>query len=337
MSAGEAMAQAVGGAAGFAGLLALAAGMLAMGAGAFLGDWAYRTAKRRTLAASMLAPTRRDQVLLRLRGGVAPLRAPARKLLASFAYVDDACQCASVLLQERGLDFDAEALLSLLLAASGAAVVAGTVLSGSPTFGIAAGCIVFIGATAWAKNRSERRNLAMREEIPDVLRTVSMSFRSGHSLPQTLAEASKEADGYLGRLFSVASDRLEMGATTTEALSVMRSNARLPELAFVAVALDVQHQSGGSIAPVLESATESIEGELKLMRSLRVQTAQAKLSASIVTVMPFILVALFSLMSPDFLAPFFSSLLGMAVLGVALLMQCAGVLAVRRILKVEAA
>lgn len=317
------------------GIMALVAGALAMASGAFLGDFAYRAMQRRNLAASMLAPTKREQLLLRLRSGVAPLRRPARWMLGRFTYVDDACESATILLQERGLDFTKEALLTLVLAASIVACLLGTLIAGI-TFGIAFACIVFIGSMAYAKNRAEKRNLAMREEIPEALRTLSMSFRSGHSLPQTLEEAARETDGYLSHLFSVAADRLEMGETTTEALSVMRGNSRLPELSFVAVALDVQHESGGSIGPVLESATESIEGELKLMRSLRVQTAQAKLSASIVTAMPFLLVAIFSLLSPDFLSPFFSSLLGMCVLALALVMQFTGVMIVRRMLKVEA-
>ena len=145
-----------------------------------------------------------------------------------------------------------------------------------------------------------------------------------------------ECSGALGSLFSVAARRLEMGAPPAEALAVMRSSDQVPELSFVAVALDVQHQSGGSIAPVLETARESVISELDLMRSLRVQTAQAKLSASIVTVMPFVLVALFSLMSPDFLAPFFGSLIGVALLALALIMQLSGVLAVRRMLRIDA-
>lgn len=313
----------------------LGAGLLAMASGACLAECAFGAIKRRAVAASMLASTPGELAAFRLKAGVRPLIRPSRKVLEAFPFVDDACQSASILLQERGMEASAEALLSLLLATSAAVAVLGALLGGSAVFGIAAGCIAFAGAVACVRNRSEKRNMVMREEIPDVLRAFSMSFRSGHSLSQTLADASKETDGYMSRLLSTAADRLEMGATTTEALSAMRNNPRLPELSFVAVALDVQHKSGGSIAPVLESATESIEGELKLMRSLRVQTAQAKLSASIVTVMPFILVALFSLMSPDFLSPFFSSALGMAVLALALTMQLAGVLVVRRMLKVE--
>lgn len=314
---------------------ALVAGGFALLAGAAAGEAVYQTAQRRSRAATMLAPTKREQLILRLQGGVGPLRKPARWLCGRVPYVDGACEDAVLLLGERGLAFTKEALLSLLMAGSALAFGLGWIATGSPVFGVALAAIVFIGVLAFVRNKCDRMNLDMREQVPEALRSLSMSFRSGHSLPQTLSDSAQETEGYLGHLFSVAADRLEMGATPSEALAVMRSNPRVPELSFVAVALDVQHHSGGSIAPVLESATESVEGELKLMRSLRVQTAQAKLSASIVTVMPFVLVALFSLMSPDFLSPFFSSFMGMALLALALIMQMTGVLIVRRMLKVD--
>ena len=88
--------------------------------------------------------------------------------------------------------------------------------------------------------------------------------------------------------------------------------------------------------PVLEAARESVEGEIELARSLKVQTAQAKLSARIVTVMPFVLIALFSFMSPGFLDPFFASVPGMVLLALALVMQVGGVMLVRRTLAVGA-
>lgn len=314
---------------------ALVAGLFALAAGAAMGEAAHQSAQRKSLAASMLAPTRREQVILRLQGGFGPLRKAAGWLSEHVSYLGHACESAVMILGERGLSFTGEALLSLLMSASLVALAIGWMIAGSPVFGAALMGIVFVGSLAFVRSKSDKMNIEMREQVPEALRSLSMSFRSGHSLPQTLSDSAQETSGYLGHLFSVAADRLEMGATPAEALAVMRSNPRVPELSFVAVALDVQHRSGGSIAPVLESATDSVEGELKLMRSLRVQTAQAKLSASIVTVMPFVLVALFSLMSPDFLSPFFSSILGMALLALALIMQLTGVLIVRRMLKVD--
>ena len=76
-------------------------------------------------------------------------------------------------------------------------------------------------------------------------------------------------------------------------------------------------------------------GLLALRRSLRVQTAQAKLSARVVAIMPFLLVAAFSLASPDFLSPFFASPLGIGLLTLAIVMQVAGIILVRRALAVD--
>ena len=86
---------------------------------------------------------------------------------------------------------------------------------------------------------------------------------------------------------------------------------------------------------VLDAASGSVESQIELRRSLRVQTAQAKLSARVVSVMPFVLIALFSLVSDGFLEPFFESALGLATLALALGMQAAGIAMVRRMLKVE--
>ena len=85
---------------------------------------------------------------------------------------------------------------------------------------------------------------------------------------------------------------------------------------------------------ILEAARQSVSDELELKRTLRTQTAQAKLSAQIVTVMPFALLAVFSLLSPGFLTPFSESPMGIALLAAALGMQAIGVSIVRKLLKV---
>lgn len=128
---------------------------------------------------------------------------------------------------------------------------------------------------------------------------------------------------------------LDLGYSMNEALEHFKQVAELPELSFVAMALDVQYACGGSAAPVLRSAEESISRDLDLRRSLRVQTAQAKLSAQIVSVMPFALVFVISAVDPAFLHPFFSSAQGVVLLLLAIAMLGGGVLLVRRMLAVE--
>lgn len=300
-----------------------------------LSSWIIKIVERRKAAQIILNVDKKSRALLRLKAGIPIFRPLASKLL-KLAIIDNACETAVHYLQANDVDTTKEAVLSLVVATGVFILIAVATVSRSIVCGIAIAFVALIGINNYVHSKIEKMNLSMREEIPDAMRAMETCFRSGLSLLQTLEQTSKECPGVLGKLFGIAARRLGMGATPSEALSIMRSNSQVPELAFISVALDVQHQSGGSIAPVLEAARESVASELDLLRSLRVQTAQAKLSAGIVTIMPFILVGLFSLMSPDFLSPFFQSILGMGLLALALIMQLSGVLIVRRMLKIDA-
>ena len=267
----------------------------------------------------------------RLRHGVSGLRPVAEALLRREP-VRRYVLWARMALEQRGYASTSDALLSLVLGACLALLVASWVMAASPVFGAAVAGCALVALCAAVKSDAERREAALRDEIPDALRSLGVCFRAGLPLMQTMEQTALEMKGPLGELFLSAALVLQTGGTASEALALFRQRADVPELAFVAVALDVQHQSGGSLAAVLDAARESVESEIDLARSLKVQTAQAQLSARIVTAMPFVLIALFSLMSPGFLSPFFESMAGMALLAAALVMQVAGVVLAHRML-----
>ncbi len=268
-----------------------------------------------------------------LRNGISALIPLSRPLLAHkrFArFIQDAVIYAT----ESGFTTSSEAMTTVVLTALAVLFVLGSVATISIPGGIAiAGCAIVVAAYSFRAHR-ERAQARIRNEIPDVLRSLGACFRAGLSLMQAFQRVAGESHGTLREPFARAHHILTTGGTTSEALACLRENRSTPELAFVALALDVQHQTGGSMEHVLNAASDMVKSELELARSLSVQTAQARLSASIVSVMPFVLVALFSFVSQDFLSPFFESIAGLALLSVAICMQITGVLAVRQTLKV---
>lgn len=235
-------------------------------------------------------------------------------------------------LAARGLGTASEiGVLSVGMVFSGALFFFGVVLSGGLVGGIAAflcALAVTVVVVGRAEEQDEER---LRTTVPDALRAMGTCFQAGLSLEQTLRQVACETDGELSRLFGDSVRVLEMGGTLPEALSRLRAG-RSNELSFVSVALDIQHSSGGSMRSVLAAAGDSISADLALRRKLKVQTAQAKLSAQIVSLMPFVLMAVFSFTTEDFLSPFFESIAGMALLAIACAMQAAGIVVVRRML-----
>lgn len=269
-----------------------------------------------------------------LRNGLGPATCAAR-VLARVPRVERYFVEMCWLARLRGYRTDEERMGGVLLVVILAAFSMGWAMSASPVFGAMLCACIVAGLGIAAHQARERQVEEMRESVPDMLHTMSACFHAGYTLVQSFGHLARESQGPLRRLFLRAESDLRTGRTVTEALSRMRGESALSELAFVTAALEIQHQTGGSMQKILDSACESIEGELALRRSLRVQTAQARLSMRIVTIMPFVLVGIFSLASPGFLSPFFDSALGLAVLGTALGMQAAGIVAVRRLLDVK--
>lgn len=307
---------------------------LAMGAGFSFGKAAWVRAVRRKRISAGLFPRRNDVLRRIVRNGFVPLL-PISRGIARMKAMEETLEEAVRALSARGVASSAEALVSLALVAFGVIIGITTLVFSSLVGGLCLCICLVMASMARMRALRERRVSSMREQVPDALRSLSVCFQSGLSLEQAFQQTALDLGGPLGELFSQSARSLGTGGSTEEALSSLRDQAGLPELAFVSVALEVQHQSGGSMAHVLEVARQSVEEDFELRRSLQVQTSQAKMSAQIVTMMPFILVAVFSLISDGFLDPFFESAIGMGLLLLALSMEVAGIYLVRRMLNVE--
>ncbi len=239
-------------------------------------------------------------------------------LLCSFGYLS--CDYALV----------SVATIMLLICLVGGFAVSGSFLVGFSLFA----CLI-LAFGMMCKKKEEERKEKIREAIPEALQTMKTCFFVGYSLPQVFEQLTINTEGPLKNLFEQVLNILNTGGTFDEALDCIKKESTEQELIFLAAALEIQHKTGGSIEQVLEAARESVRDEIELKRTLRTQTAQAKLSAQVVTLMPFVLIVLFSFISDGFLAPFFESVAGILLLSVALFMQFLGIFLVKKMLKVE--
>ncbi len=279
-------------------------------------------------------PVGEAALLWRARSGVPLLLSPCRWLLRFQGFRLVAGYVAERF-RAKGVAVSDDAALSWAFAAALGVAAVTFLLTGSVPASMAVLGCAGVCAFQGAKAKEESRRDSLRESVPEALQSLAGCFQSGLTVAQAFERQARELPGALGALFGEASSRMQLGSGVHGALEHLRRRADLPELSFVAVALDIQHQTGGSMRAILESSSAALEEQLELKRSLRVQTAQARLSARVVTVLPFVLIALFSLVSVGFLDPFFASVPGLALLAVALGLQVAGICCIRRMLAVD--
>lgn len=291
---------------------------------------------RRGSEAALLSGADSSRMQHLLRNGIPSLKPLSNKLL-KIRPVERFIKRLKSALAERGTETYPQSLASLLLGTALAILILGSTLSASFVFALTALICTLLFLNSWITKQQDSYHAHLREELPSAIQAMNACFCIGYSLPQIFEQVTQDLEGPLKQVFQKSAAVIGAGGTVEEALEVLKNQTHEPELFFLATALEIQHRTGSSLSQVLEVVRQSVDDQLELKRLLQTQTAQAKLSAQIVTIMPFLIIGVFSLISEGFLEPFFTSALGIILLASAIAMQAGGILLVRKLLKVEVA
>jgi tight adherence protein B len=146
-----------------------------------------------------------------------------------------------------------------------------------------------VGALAarWYRGRSARVPPVIAEErFADAVASVSAAVRSGASLPQALAYAAGEAEPPVRADLERLVADLDVGVPAGRAFERWRQASPGPDVDLVVGALELHRRSGGELPAVLDQVTRSIRGRVSVAREVRSLTAQARLSAWILGLLP---------------------------------------------------
>lgn len=184
----------------------------------------------------------------------------------------------------------------------------------------------------------QRQDLS--EQMPALLESLSGGLRAGLSLPQALDAAVEDLPEPSADLARRLGAGLRLGAAP-EALMLAEAQAHgrhtlAADWRLLATAVAIQRHSGGDLASVLDQLGETLRERQRLRAQIDALTAQGRLSAWVVGLLPPVLLLVLHLMDPQLVAPLFSTPTGWVLLALAALFEGAGVLLLRRIVDIEA-
>ena len=220
-------------------------------------------------------------------------------------------------------------------------------LYGSDTTGFAGDMSALKSKVGELLNRSPRvRNLVnqarraryrqhIRRSLPQVIRLLCIALDSGSSLTKSLEYAADNSSGPIAKELRQAVWSLRAGQSFDEAMEGLRLRTGGSEFSCLAVAMEIQHRCGGTLSTILESVSRMLQQTSDLEDELITKTTQAQLSARVVAVMPLVVLALLSVISPGYLGQFFQSAASVAILLLAVVLEAVGVVLVKRSLAVD--
>jgi tight adherence protein B len=183
------------------------------------------------------------------------------------------------------LPFDAQQVWRLWRWATAVAALGGAVLIGA-VFGVLLAALVAGAPVVACLVLRTRADAAYDETLASALDAAGRGVRSGGSLPQAVAEASRAVRGAVGRDLAAVATAIERGRPFAEALAAWRAARDRPSVRLAVGALVLATQTGGAPARVIEDVASAIRVRQQVAREAHALAAQARLSAIVVGVAP---------------------------------------------------
>ena len=136
------------------------------------------------------------------------------------------------------------------------------------------------------------RAKAIEARLPEALDIMVRALRAGHPISSAMAMVRTDLTGPIADEFGRAVDEMTFGLSLREALGNMVRRAQVPQIRFVAATIALQSETGGSLAEILQSLADLMRARQRMRRKIRVHSAEARMSAKFLAIMPLVFVGL---------------------------------------------
>jgi tight adherence protein B len=239
------------------------------------------------------------------------------------------------LMQQAGDTNTVSHLLSICAAMGVAGLLGGLLMRWSWYGSLGLALLLFVLPLLWLVRRRNKRLQQIEAQLPDAMDLISRALRAGHSFPSALGMVGSEAAEPIAGEFRITSDEIGFGVSIDNALNNLAARVPSPDMSYFAMAVIIQRETGGNLAELLGKLAELVRDRFKLFAKVRVLAAEGKLSAYILTGLPFCVAAAINIMNPDYLSVLFADPAGLKVVYAALAMMVVGVFAMWRIIEIK--
>lgn len=204
-----------------------------------------------------------------------------------------------------------------------------------PVIGAALGLALAVLPWWRVAHRRQQRIERIERQFPQALDLMSRAMRAGHAFASAVRMVAEELPDPLGQDFRILFDEMNYGVPANTALANLAERVPLPDVSYFVVAVMIQRESGGNLAELLDKIAAIVRERLKLHGEIRTLSAEGRLSAVILTALPFAVAAVVNLVNPKFMAVLWNDPSGLRMVGLALVLMVLGMLWMRQIIRIR--
>jgi tight adherence protein B len=191
------------------------------------------------------------------------------------------------------------------------------------------------GPILYIRRRRAKRLQAVEEQLPEALEYLSRALVAGHSLPMSLELMADEVKAPLSTELRKTVDEYNLGMPMNDALGSLTRRVPSVDMQFFVSAVMTQSRTGGTLHEVLEGLAETIRERATLKGQVRAMTANGRMTALVLSLMPAFVAGVMLYINPSYLGLLFQHPLGATLVTMAIGGQLLAYFVIRKIVDIK--
>jgi tight adherence protein B len=198
--------------------------------------------------------------------------------------------------------------------------------------------VAFAPATVpfnWIFRRKRKRMAAFEAQLADALELVGRALKAGHTFGSGMGMVVSEFSDPIRVEFQKTMEEINLGLGVTVALDNLMDRVDCPDLNFFVVSVKIQHETGGNLAEIVENIAHLIRERFKLKGRVRVLSAEGRMAAWVLSLLPFGVSAAILALNPGYMSLLVTEPIGRKLLYLVSVMMSVGILTIRKMIRIE--
>jgi len=241
----------------------------------------------------------------------------------------------AILIEQSGRNIPAHRLLLLSIALGLASAALAWYFTSNILIGLIAGALV-ASIPYFKINLDRSKRLAkFEEQLPEAMDIMVRALKAGHPFTETLRLVADEMNEPISKEFGITFADINYGLDVRQAFLNLLERVPNMTLMTLVIAVIVQRETGGNLAETLSNISAVVRGRFRFQRKVQTLSAEGRMSAWVLVLIPFTLFVGLMVTTPSYLAIMIKEPLGIKIISVAFVMVVIGIFWLRRIIRID--
>lgn len=213
--------------------------------------------------------------------------------------------------------------------------MAALILLQNIVFSIILGSLYLYFSWYMEDKRRKERSALIDKQVIEALTLIKNSVQAGQALPKAIESASQDLKEPIKNEFKKISENISLGMQMDNVLDTASKSAPSKEFKLMIDTIRISKDTGSSLSSIFDRIIDTTTQRIAIQSKVKALTAQGRMSGTIVSIIPFVVVLMMYVIEPEMMSSLFTTFIGNILLLIVIIMVLIGSFAIRKLTEID--